>query len=1198
MFNGREMLTSLTPQQSKALDYQHSISLRANAGSGKTFVLSKRYLQIAIDGNVPLQNIAAITFTDKAAGELYKRIAEEIEKQIHSSAVKSERIKLEKIRRQLVSANISTIHSFCINILKEFPVDVELDANFTPIDAKKSSELLELSIEETLKEKLEDKDNQEIKYLIRLFGSKVNLVKQLGTLIQNRKTVIKLKNNIYNKDVDKIAGYFRDSFNKYFQKIYLPQIKSLINDLTTINNKVIDDNPENELSNNSINLIKELTETSKPEEVVKIIRRISADICTNDKKIRKAKYLTSIMRDGIDEEIISVEKILNDLSDIEINENTKSLEYQLALLGKYLINLFDDTLFLYDQKKKELSFLDYEDILIKTKTLLQSENVAKHLSDKFKYLMVDEYQDTNEIQYEIFMPLLDYLIKGNLFIVGDEKQSIYRFREAELEVFKKTNLDISGKDGSDYLLTLPDSFRMEPAICLFTNVLFKNLFRDPDDLYNEVEHSELICAKSDSTDGKVSILIAEEDSDIIEAELISRKIKQFVSEYSELNWKDIAVLVRKRSSFKGLEKEFTKYKIPYRIIGGRGFFQRQSIYDIYNYFSFLLDTNNDAALVGILRSPFFSISDLKIFEISLNYGNSLWEKILESKIDDKLFTFAVNQLMKLLQLAGKKDFNALLIEIFESTNYLTVFASRSDGEQELANIEKLQRITNTFSNQGFKTLYDYVSFLKDAITKLDEEAQAGLATQSNAVSILTLHQAKGLEYPVVFLYNCNDVSQGNTVKSKNISVDKNFGLLTKVPVNGDYFSNYKSIPLISITDYIETKRDLAEIKRLFYVGITRSKQYLFLSATLKKNHKFNPSSFMGLLVGGLNINLDLNEFIIEDDLKFLINENKTYKNVKKSYKTIIPIIKKIESPDVTKSKTDEQFRTKSFLLRKIKDTSKGEIISATKVASYSQCPLKYKLIYNYGYTDLYNNFRSFRNKENYTNYFKDDTSREDVQIGDEVEPMLIKNTSIIKGQIIHKALQKEINNSKLEKYIFDEIESAFQNFIESQETKGTFKRNILDLLNGYYNSSEYKKLRKYTRYKNESEIYLNEKDYYLYGIIDKLIISDRKYIIVDYKTDDIDRELIEDRAKYYLNQLNFYVYIVSKLHKEFDEIEIRLLFLKFPDKPFVINYSHNNIEEIRKEILKIINGILCEVYPKNLSHCYECNFSINNKCII
>src|SRR3989304_4784217 len=159
-------MAELTPHQIQALDFEHSISLRANAGSGKTFLRAKEYLQIAITGNVPIQKIAAITFTDKAAGELYKRIAEEIENQIEVAEDDSDISKLEKIRRQLVSANISTIHSFCINILREFPVEAELDANFTAIDQNTSADLLELSIEESIRNKIEEPDNGEVKHLI------------------------------------------------------------------------------------------------------------------------------------------------------------------------------------------------------------------------------------------------------------------------------------------------------------------------------------------------------------------------------------------------------------------------------------------------------------------------------------------------------------------------------------------------------------------------------------------------------------------------------------------------------------------------------------------------------------------------------------------------------------------------------------------------------------------------------------------------------------------------------------------------------------------------------------------------------------------------------------------------------------------------------------------------------------------------
>ena len=166
-------MAALTSHQKNALDYKKHISLTANAGSGKTFVLSKRYLRIAAEENIPLRNIAAITFTDKAAGELYKKIALEIDENLKSCSNLAERKKLEYIRRQLVSANISTIHSFCIDILKEHPVEAGLDANFTAVDEQISDELIELSVEEMIKSSIKNPDEMDnLKYLIRIIASK------------------------------------------------------------------------------------------------------------------------------------------------------------------------------------------------------------------------------------------------------------------------------------------------------------------------------------------------------------------------------------------------------------------------------------------------------------------------------------------------------------------------------------------------------------------------------------------------------------------------------------------------------------------------------------------------------------------------------------------------------------------------------------------------------------------------------------------------------------------------------------------------------------------------------------------------------------------------------------------------------------------------------------------------------------------
>jgi ATP-dependent helicase/nuclease subunit A len=1192
-------MQELTPHQSKALAFNRSLSLRANAGSGKTFVLAKRYLQIIIEGKVPVQKIAAITFTDKAAGELYKRIAKEIDDRIEKSDEVKKLSELEKIRRQLVSANISTIHSFCINILKEFPVEAELDANFTPIDSTTSSELLELSVEETIREKLEDNSGEDIRDLIRLFSSKKALVMQLQKMIDRRTVILRLENEIYHKGVQQIADFFHETFINYFEIIYSPQVKILITDLKNINNEVLANDKENSFALRVAQLIKRLEAEIKDDEIIKLIHLIRGEIFTQTNSIKKQGYFSGKLRKGFEIEVSRSERILNDLLRIEIDDNVKDIEHQLAITGKYLIDIFNDILFLYNEKKKELGYLDYEDILLKTQKLLLLDDVKKYLSDKFTFLMVDEYQDTNELQYNIFMPILDNLKKGNLFVVGDEKQSIYRFRDAELEVFSKTNLDIIESSNNESLITLPDSFRMEPEICLFTNILFRNLFSNPNSIYNEVEHSDLICAKSLITGGKVSVIIAYEESELTEAELVCRQIVTLVTDENEnLEWKDIAILVRKRTSFAELEKQFIKFNIPIRIIGGTGFYQRQSIYDVYNYFAFLLDTYNDAALVGILRSPFFSISDVKIFKLSLTPGVSYWEKLQNSNSNDNELINAVSQLAENLNFIGQRDINTILRKIFEETNFIAVLASRHDADQELANIEKLLKITNTFTNQGFKTLYDYVGYLKDSISNMEDEAQAGLADQLNAVSILTLHQAKGLEYPVVFLYNSHQESKTDIVKSNSLTIDKTFGLLTKVPLNNDYFGEYKSAPVNSVRDYVERRKNLAEIKRLFYVGITRAEKYLFISASSKGKNKFPPASFMNLLFEGLNIEDNSKEILLADDLIFLIKKNNKYNNTIRHLSFTIPIIRHLDLKVDMEYKTEQAMQLNKFLLQKITDMSEGEIISATKVSTYAQCPLKYNFIYNYGYSNLFSDLKQYYNKNNNTNYAFDGFDGEDFLTVEFDESPSLKEHSDIKGKLIHKVLQKEIEIDNIEDFINNEINISFTNLFESEETKQLFLVDIQLILASYYSSAQYKYLKNFGKYKNEMEIYLrDDDDYYLYGIIDKLIIADEKIIIVDYKTDVFDEKHIKAKAEYYLNQLKFYVYIVSKLYTDFDSFEIRILFLQFPENPYTLTYDRKKVREIKEEILFLIKGILRAEYPKNLLHCFECNFSINNKCV-
>ncbi|MCL4549948.1 MAG: UvrD-helicase domain-containing protein [Bacteroidetes bacterium] len=233
-------MAQLTPHQIKALDRKTHISLTANAGSGKTFVLSKRFVEIILNEDVDLNSVVAITFTDKAAGELNKKIAGEIEERIKEEANPEKRKRLESFRRQLVSANISTIHSFCINVLKEFAPEAGIDANFVPIDRPTSDELIQLSIEETIGGLIGHDDyKDELKYLMRFFGSKRILSAELEKSIQHRRVISRLKNELYNQAEKEIAEFFRNTFEKVFDEIFSRELKKGLSVVELINKKVL-----------------------------------------------------------------------------------------------------------------------------------------------------------------------------------------------------------------------------------------------------------------------------------------------------------------------------------------------------------------------------------------------------------------------------------------------------------------------------------------------------------------------------------------------------------------------------------------------------------------------------------------------------------------------------------------------------------------------------------------------------------------------------------------------------------------------------------------------------------------------------------------------------------------------------------------------------------------------------------------------
>ena len=1192
-------MSLLTPHQSSALNTSGHMALTANAGSGKTFVLARKYLDALIKENLDISSVAAITFTEKAASELYLKISVLIDEKLSECEDFSEKKRLEKVRRQLVSANISTIHSFCINILRDYPVEAQLDARFVPIDEKLSEELIELSVEEMIRSSFDDKMlSEELKYLIRIFSSKSKLQNQIVKLIKNRKNVYTLQKNLYSSDIKSIAEYFSKIFEDSFIRIWRKKEKDFIKAMQIINSQVLNDDNSNSSAleiQSELNLIDNQADISL---ILKSFERIKQLAFTDKLTIRKRSYLSNDSVKLLANQIRKVESIVDEFKNFEFHKDFSVVELELAKFGKTLLTFFDFAIKNYEAKKRLDGYIDFEDILLHTKLLLQNSEVQKKLVEKFKFIMVDEFQDTNEIQYQIFLPILDQLKSGKLFIVGDEKQSIYKFRDAEIEIFNRTRNDIKKSVGFSNLLVLPDSFRMAPNICVFCNYIFKELFNEPDEQFGEVPSTDLVCARIDDVKGKVQFLVSrtiEVTDSNTESELIARKILEIINE-GLYSFKDISILVRKRKHFNDLEKIFLKYKIPYTIIGGRGFYQRQTISDIYNYLSFLADTNNNKALIGILRSPFFNVSDSKIYQLSLGQSKNYWAKLNNLEDDNQISTIR-NILKENLALSSSMSLPQLISKIITDTNYLLILSARNDGEQEIANITKLVNIARNFNASGFRNLYDFLSYLSESIENQADESQAGISLNNNAVQMMTIHQSKGLEFPIVFLIRTDESGLSGSIKSGEVKVDKKYGLLTKVPLNQNYFEDYHSAPITFLHNYFEEKKSNAELKRLLYVALTRAKDELYISTTIKKDSSFKKDSFINLLSTGLKNDLLSNEVLITDNLEYLKLDDNHYKNIRNSVELKIPIICEIENVIYTQSTNLEKEYDIEINLSSISTPEKGEIISASKVSIYNQCPLKYILTYDYGFSKLNSEYKTYylQPRQSYSNDFteheEDHSDDRFITFGSKMQ----NNDSAMYGKIFHKVMEESISIEKLDDFITNKLDIY-------SESSSMSKNNIDRLKTGlgnYYKSKTWQMISQSQNFKNEFEIYVKEKDYFLHGIIDKIIFEENKILIYDYKTDDIQKKEIKKHSEYYLMQLKFYLYIASRLFTQFDTYEGSLVFVKHPDDIVTLNFNKNDIQNLENEISVIIEFIRNKNSEKKINHCNVCSFSdSSNKCII
>ena len=438
----------LTPSQQQALEIDRHICVTAGAGSGKTTVLVDRYLKILREGNVDPQEIVAITFTEKAAAEMKERIIEELSPQ-EDSADSEQNNSLHGFREKMSTAHISTIHAFCSRILREFPFQAGVPANFSILQGIDQKLSLQQIIRETLRDiatNLNDPHRTELTRLLQRYGGQQKLVDFFATMINQRDVVAQLMRDIYTErsEVEIRESWKQDMLTELMSLVDVPEFIRCLNAVLQI--------ARGKNTTSIIPLTRQLEPLSqqhpKSPEALGMLKEIADLITLKGGGIAKAAFIgTRVDTTAVDTEIEVLVSAAKKIKALSLSEEEKD---EVETDDDFLISTTRDLLTLYKRISTEYQTaklsqgkLDFTDLQLRTRDLLRNnKEIRQTLIKRHKYYMVDEYQDTNELQYELVMLLTNELQSANLFIVGDPKQSIYGFRGADVRVFEQTKQKI------------------------------------------------------------------------------------------------------------------------------------------------------------------------------------------------------------------------------------------------------------------------------------------------------------------------------------------------------------------------------------------------------------------------------------------------------------------------------------------------------------------------------------------------------------------------------------------------------------------------------------------------------------------------------------------------------------------------------------------------------------------------------------
>lgn len=819
-----------TPEQALAINtIKSNVSLLAGAGSGKTYVLMKRFVQILrSDLSVNPTNIVAITFTRKAADEIKGRVRQAVGECVEQAQTDLERLRWQEHLQKVESAPISTIHSLCSRILRDNPVETQLDPEFTILEDFEAQEFFKETLQQFLRKNI--KDNAALRRLVQTYGvnSFVNQVTALG---------------------DKLSELVReDNLAEPYLKAK-EELPALQQKLVAAVREVIE---AHEALGAKTKGRQTLTEAAGLlDEMQKQLLAPEPDCSLLD-----ASGVVKVSGKALAAELTNLKNLRQELNHVLLNAKGCDLVQDwLAVLQEFYACL--------SARKQENNVLFNDDLdLLAIEHLQKNEALRQKYQERYKYIMVDEFQDTNERQRQMIYLLCGNKMDGknNLFIVGDVKQSIYRFRHADVSVFNKVKEDIAQNAGQN--LGMKTNFRSTQSIVESCNTAFCQLM----DLPKEeicLEHHEgantggaKVCLLQVPYKSKDDEFGAKEDKWQKEAEAIAAYLQQELPKVEpQLRpGASKAILLRAMTHCEILRQTLQGYGINCVVVKGKGFYEQQEVLDILNLLAALHNRYASLELAGALRSNYFGLDDATLTQLFWQTENDkpLWDVLqavgsgeLQLNLPPEqqaLAMQAAERLRSLRQAAALMALPELFAQLWPELKPEFVLSQQENGPSKLANVKKLRRLAQQYCQTKQASLAEWLQNVKDLRASSSKEPAATVQAD-DALQIMTIHNSKGLEFDLVILPQLDKSVHGDTASIKYLpGKEGEQGLLgIKVPDKEMQLQNSGVYELAKARD---SELEEEESRRLLYVAMTRAQKQLLMVGTVAEEKL--PEAVIGL----------------------------------------------------------------------------------------------------------------------------------------------------------------------------------------------------------------------------------------------------------------------------------------------------------------------------------------------------------------